>query len=499
MARRFMSIWFRHLMTDWFSISQPHLRTLPFVLRTPSRGRMIITATNAVAEEMNITREMVVADAKAIISNLHIADDKPDIPEKLLRRIAEWCIRFTPVVAVDLPDGLIFDATGCAHLWGGEDAYLNDVVKKLQARGYDVKATMADSQLVAWGASRFLKDTSVVPAGAALETLLKLPPEALRIETGISQRLHQLGLHQVKQFISIPRPALRKRFGPSLLQQLDKALGLTLEMIDPVIPVEQYEERLPCLDPIITAPGIEIALGRLLDTLCNRLRQDQKGIRIARLVCHRLDSKIVYAEISTNKPSHNVKHLFKLFGFRLSAIDPGPGIELFILQGLKTEDVLPQQERMWDGAKGLSEDTFSELIDRISLKTGANSISRYLPSEHHWPERSFKKASSLDEPLITEWRVDKPRPLHLLSVPEPIHVTAPIPDYPPMLFRYNGKVHKVVKADGPERVEQEWWIQEGQHRDYYTVEDEEGGRYWLFRAGHYHDKHFHWFLHGFFS
>jgi protein ImuB len=69
-----------------------------------------------------------------------------------------------------------------------------------------------------------------------------------------------------------------------------------------------------------------------------------------------------------------------------------------------------------------------------------------------------------------------------------------------MLFRYKNKLHKVEKADGPERIECEWWIEEGLHRDYYTVEDEEGNRYWIFRLGHYtDDKKVEWFVHGFYS
>ena len=96
--------------------------------------------------------------------------------------------------------------------------------------------------------------------------------------------------------------------------------------------------------------------------------------------------------------------------------------------------------------------------------------------------------------------MDRPRPLQLLTTPERIDVTAPIPDYPPMLFRYKGKLHTIKKADGPERIEQEWWLQEGEHRDYYSVEDENGYRYWLFRSGHYTgDKTHQWFIHGFFA
>ena len=127
----------------------------------------------------------------------------------------------------------------------------------------------------------------------------------------------------------------------------------------------------------------------------------------------------------------------------------------------------------------------AELLDRIAGKMGAHHIHRYVPDEHYWPERSYKLAATIEEKLHTTWKVDRPRPLNLLPKPEPIEVTAPIPDYPPMLFRYKGILHKIIKADGPERIEQEWWMQEGQHRDYYCVEDEEGQRYWLFRSGHY--------------
>jgi protein ImuB len=69
-----------------------------------------------------------------------------------------------------------------------------------------------------------------------------------------------------------------------------------------------------------------------------------------------------------------------------------------------------------------------------------------------------------------------------------------------MLFIYKGKRHEIKKADGPERIEREWWLDTGEHRDYYYVEDAEGQRYWLFRSGHYSpERKDQWFLHGFFA
>ncbi|HMI66587.1 MAG TPA: DNA polymerase Y family protein [Cyclobacteriaceae bacterium] len=499
MATRFVSIWFRHLTTDWFTLRQPNLKELPFVLRASSHGRMIITASNAKAEQKGINRGMVLADARAIIPDLEVLDDKPDLADKLLRRLAEWCIRFTPIVSVDPPDGLLLDATGCSHLWEGDLKYVADIKKKLNTRGYDVRIAMADTVGVAWAVARFGKEPLIIADGMHIEALMCLPPEALRLEPDAIGRLHKLGLHHVRQFIKMPRSSLRRRFGLSFLQQVDKALGQEIELLEPVLPVALYQERLPCLEPIVTATGIEIALQRLLNTLCLRLQQEQKGLRTAVFKGYRVDGKVEQVDIVTSRPSHTINHLFKLFEHKLQTIEPALGIELFVLEAPTVEDHFPQQEKMWEGTVGLEDVRVSELVDRIASRVGMNAIHRYIPNEHYWPERSFKPASSLQEKVTTAWPADKLRPLQLLPIPQPIEVTAPIPDYPPMLFRYKGQLHKIVKADGPERIEQEWWLQQGEHRDYYRVEDEEGHRYWLFRLGHYHDKIDHWFIHGFFA
>jgi protein ImuB len=500
MAKRFVSIWFRHLITDWFTLRQPELQAQPFVVNTAISGRMVITAANSIAEQQGIHSGMAVADARAIISSLHVLDDKPGLKDKLLKRIAEWCIRFTPLVGVDPPDGLIFDATGCSHLWGKDSAYIAAIADRFKARGYDVRVAMADTIGTAWALARFGKQSMIIDREQNLTALKNLPPAALRLEMETVELLNKLGLLEISQLINIPRPSLRRRFGPGLLKRLDQSLGNVEELVNPVILPEPYHERLYCMEPIVSLTGIEIGLKRLLEILCQRLQQEQKGLRAACFLCYRVDGKLEKVEIGTNRPSNNVKHLFKLFENKLGTIEPDLGIELFILEAPKVEDHLPVQEELWKTAASIQDLKLSELIDRIAGRFGAGSVNRYLPDEHYWPERSVKLATSLEEKATCEWKTDRPRPLKLLTNPEYIEVTAPIPDYPPMHFRYKGILHKVVKADGPERIEQEWWIQQGDHRDYYSVEDESGHRYWIFRSGHYNsDKKVRWYLHGFFA
>lgn len=499
MRRRYVAIWFRYLVTDRMQRRYPLLKGTPFVTAAPEHGRMVVKAANAVAQAKGAYPGMVVADCRAVCPGLQVLDDDPTLACKLLYALAEWCIRYTPITAVDLPDGLILDASGCAHLWGGEQRYLDDIAAKLNGFGYHVQLAMADTIGTAWAIARYGKDRDVVERGEQLTALIPLPPSALRLEDAILARLQKLGLYQVKSFIKMPRNALRRRFGDLLLQRLDQALGQEVEFIEPVKPIEPYQERLPSFEPIKTATGIEIALRKLLEQLCAHLTKDEKGLRKAVFKAYRIDNNIQQIAIGTNRPSRNVAHLYKLFEIKIANIEPDLGIELFILEAPVVEDIDPVQEAIWNRSEDTNGTAVAELLDRIACKLGADSIHRYLPDEHYWPERSMKLATTLQEQAASKWRTDMPRPVQLLWKPEEITVMVPIPDYPPMLFHYKGKVHQVTKADGPERIEQEWWIAQGLYRDYYVVEDEEGARYWLFRLGHYDNMEPKWFIHGFFA
>ena len=179
MKKRFVSIWFRHLMTDWITLRRPELSGVPFVLTTPVRGQIVITAANALAEAQGITIGMAMADARAFVPSLQMLDDMPGHPVRLLKALGEWSIRFTPLIAMDMPDGLIFDISGCAHLWGGERAYLDSIIKMIQNKGYDVKGAIAGTIGAAWAVARFGKIKPIIEPGEQANALLSLPPAAL--------------------------------------------------------------------------------------------------------------------------------------------------------------------------------------------------------------------------------------------------------------------------------------------------------------------------------
>ena len=146
------------------------------------------------------------------------------------------------------------------------------------------------------------------------------------------------------------------------------------------------------------------------------------------------------------------------------------------------------------------------LLDRLGNRLGLAAVSRLEPRESHIPERASVRVP-VDRPHSPlRSAPDKPpRPLRLFDPPDPIEAFWLLPDDPPFHFTWRRRWHRVMQADGPERIAEEWWRPEGSSaaeaiRDYYRVEDEEGRRFWLFRAGLYSGDHKpRWFIHGVFS
>ncbi|WP_345951994.1 DNA polymerase Y family protein [Mucilaginibacter sp. PAMB04274] len=500
MSKRFISIWFRHLLTDWLALRRPELKAVPFVLAAPVHNRMVIIAANNLAEAQGITAGTTAADAKAVIPDLLVIDAVPGQAEKILKAAGGWCIRYSPVVAIDLPNGLIINASGCAHLWGGEEAYLQAILTALKNKGYHVRGAMASTIGAAWAMARYGSNKLIIPPADQATALLALPPIALRLESLLLERLHKLGFYTIQKIAVLPRRALQRRFGMELLLRLDQAFGHEEEHLEPLNPPEPYHVRLPFLEPIRTPEAIAQAILKLLEMMCLRLRQEGKGLRSAILKGYRIDGKLVNIAIGTNRPVVHIEHLFKLFELKIPQIEPALGIELFTLDAPRVEDLSADQEALWasDGC-GLNTIALSELLDRLANKLGTGSIQRYLPQERYWPEHTIRLANTLTEQTEANWRIGKPRPTILLPKPERIEVTALLPDNPPMLFIYKGVRHIIRKADDAERIEREWWRDKGQHRDYYVVEDQEGRRYWLFRSGHYNSESSEWYIHGFFA
>jgi protein ImuB len=421
-----------------------------------------------------------------------------------LHQLSLWCLRYAPLVAPDPPDGLWIDITGCAHLANEEAALGADLLTRLEQRGFAARLAIADTPGAAHALARHgAEPCMIVPAGKGPEALARLPVAALRLPEPVLEALHRLGFETIASIIAAPRAPLMRRFGAILLHRLDQALGRMPESINPILPEMAIAKRLTFIEPLSTAEAFKLVITRLTRSITLMLDKAGLGARRLDLIFERVDGTIQALRIGTSRPSRDAAHLARLLAERLESVDPGPGVEAMRLMVSIAEPLAYAQVDALDEVASETID-LAALIDRLENRLGGNRLYRLAPVESDVPERTMRRVPPLAPHLSQTWPATLPRPVRLLSPPQPVMALAPLPDQPPVAFTWRRMRIRVRHADGPERIHGEWWRRDAESpavRDYFRVEDEQGRRFWLFRRGDGVDPatgDLSWFLHGFF-
>ena len=448
---------------------------------------------------------MPLAHALATVPDLLVADADPEGDERALSDLAAWCLRWSPLTAPDPPDGVWIDATGCAHLHGGEQIMLDALHGRLAAAGLSVRAGLADTPGAAYAMARHGADpVTVVAPGTQADALALLSMRALRIPDEMADSLRRLGLNLVGQLYAAPRGPLARRFGDILLLRLDQALGRVAEPIRPVLPPGTISIRRAFVEPIARAEAFAAVILVLVGDACAALQARGAGARTLDLLFERVDGSVQVVRVGTARPVRDPMHLARLLDERIETVDPGFGVEAMRLALPLFEPLAPlQRTSSLDDGPGEAAD-IAALIDRLSNRLGAGRVYRVAPVDSDVPERAVAAVPPLALSDARGWATPWPRPARLLPRPEPVDAVGLLPDHPPRWFTWRRVRHSVVRADGPERITGEWWRRSSERaavRDYWIVEDEDGRRFWLFRRGDGRDPAtggLAWFLHGFF-
>lgn len=511
----------------------------PLALVSSGAHGLEISAVNEAARGLGVRIGAGLADMRAALPALMTLPADADADREGLLRLARWCGRYGPSRHVDGEDGLWIDSTGVAHLYAGvaacapdnglvppsetadasEHALLADLVDRLSRFGLTVRVGLADTLGAAHAVARFATTSAapfvIVPPGQTDHALAGLPIAALRLDVDAVRLLERLGLRTIGQLYGVPRAALERRFRPlpakdtaiaaiatTLVRRLDQALGCHAEARAPLVEAPDFAARLPFSDPLVTSDGIEAALERLCRDLAETLEQAGAGGRRFRLTLYRADGTAGEVVIGTSALCRDVAHMRRLLGEKIADFDAGFGIDLMTLGASGVERLDVHQQGL-DAATG-REGMVDRLVDRLSGRLGSGRVLRLISHASHIPEAAQREVPAMRQgtamamqahaqsPSFDEFRR---RPSFLLDPPEPIAVLAAVPEGAPILITWRRVRHRIVRAEGPERIAPAWW----EHiappaarppvpvatRDYYLVETAVGARYWVFRAGLY--------------
>lgn len=555
-AQRFLALWFPYLQAERllrlrFGASwRSRAPQTPLLFSRREGNMQRVAAMDARAEALGLRLGLGVAEARAIHPAAEVVPHDREADRRFLVALADWCDRYTPLVAIDAEDGLFLDVTGCTHLFGGEQAMLNEVMAHFRGFGLDIRAAIASTPGAAWACTRYASGM-IIEKGAEAAVIRAMPLAALRLEAASRANLESVGLRNVGALIDTPRAPLARRFGKAVLLRLDQALGHVEEAISPHIspPLLSVERRF--FEPICQMTDIEA----LVPVLARRLKCDlegrEQGARHMELQLFRVDGAVTRLAIRSSRPLREPEPIQRLFREKINStsgtIDCGYGFDLIRMAILAAEP-LPPQQIVLDDTGGTTDIDVDLFADRVRTRYGKDAIAIPRVAASHVPERALGAVATA--PYDPNVGLPQVRPIRLLVTPECIEVAAAeIPEGPPGRFRWRNVSYRVRAAEGPERIAPEWWRQaatpgvdieaapktdtprDNGHgvskagvredkekappaplllmheaalagmRDYFRVEDDAGRRYWIFRQGGYANSEHptRWFMQGLFA
>jgi len=495
----------------------------PLVTAHKVGPRVELAAVNAAARALGLAPGMALTMARAQVPGLEVRDADPQGDAADLQALAILLARrWAPTVAIDGADGLFVDLTGLTHLHGGEVRFARRLVRLLARHGVAARVAVADSAGAAWAMARFGARAAiqVLQPGAQADALPPLPVAALRLGQPALELLARLGVDRIGQLSAMPRAPLVRRFGAAIVHRLDQALGRAPEPLDPVMPPARIEVERRFAEPIATAEAIEHWLRDLVPSLTAELARAGLGARAVELIAARVDGVPQLLRLGFARPTRDAAHMLRLTLRRIEEIEPGYGIDAMTLRVRRADPLGP--ESLAPALTDEARPDLGPLVDVLANRIGLGRLWRAAPVESDVPERSCSLAPPLDalstaaratrlddvrrldgRPPDHPWHLRWPRPVRLLRRPEQIdNVMAGLPDQPPRRFTWRGVSHRVVRAEGPERIAGEWWRRAPERqavRDYFRVEDDEGQRFWLYRRGdgvRGETGDLAWFIHG---
>ncbi len=497
---------------------------------------MRVIAVDEIADMLGLAPGMALADARARVPEVDSIPHDAAADTRLLEIIAEGCDRFTPSVALDPPDGLILDITGCAHLWDGEAGLISALAAYLVKAGLTLRLALGDTPDQARALARH--------GGDLLRAGRKIPPQnihdarpayhapaptpanttagmlevealsirALALSDTQTMALRRAGLLRLGDLAARPRAPLAARFGQEAVTRLARILGEEDARITPrrTPPALSVSRRFA--EPVARTAFIEEALRDLVAQAARALAERHEGGRDFGLSLFRSDGAVHRLRIETGQASRDPSLICRLFAERIETLadplDPGFGYDMMRLDLLRTEPLAAAQSGFEEDQAPA--DALALLTDRLSVRLGAGRVRRFAAGDSHIPECAGFTVP-VNSPVLPLSAAHAPeagepplRPLQLLDPPQIVDVIAEVPDGPPRRFRWRRQTHDITAFEGPERISAEWWKRRdgaGLTRDYYRVEDSAGRRFWLFRHGLYGAEKTSpdWYLHGLFG
>jgi protein ImuB len=495
----------------WACLLLPSLSLDVFARAAPRNARAFVVASgghhprvvvaNAAAAAAGIRRDQLVSAAFALAPDVLMRDRDVAAEEQALRDVATLLLAFTPQVSLAPPNAIVAEIAGSVRLFGGLPRLLEGLVHEAQARGYEPVLALAPTPTAALLLARAGGGEPVLEAAQLPSALSPLPLALLDLEAETLAILDAAAITTLGDARALPRAGLARRFGPRVVDMLDRALAQAPDPREPYRPPPRFERKLPLPAPVDDVEALGFGVNRLVGDLSSWLLA--RGLGVTRLTLALVHERYLQergiaptvATFALGAPARAPAHLHAVLRERLARIALPAPVESIVLTSDETAPLagrnlglLPEND---------ADAVVVPLVERLRSRLGDDAVATLAALPDHRPELAAFDAAPHAAAVSTPKKLPRrphaqprtqtapPRPVWLLDEAQPL--------------RAELEAKPWVLRDGPERIESGWWDGRDLRRDYFVAERPDGAIAWIYRDHRYGTDDGEWFLHGLFA
>jgi protein ImuB len=471
----------------WIAIHLPYLPLEALPSPAPVEPRVVTDGTdvlvcNPEAQARGVRDGMRLSAACALLPGLHYHLQNPAAEAAALDTLAAWAGQFTPNVSLEPPHALLLDIEGSLGLLGGIRNILRVLRHGLDEMHFSAVIACAPNPTAALLLARGGREVLVNCKRMLEEAIVELPIAVLACNESALETFDALGVRRLSDLLALPRDGLARRFGPPLLDTLDRALGKLPAPRRFFTPPVCFAATLELAAPASESTALLFAARRLATQLAGFLAARDGGIQRCTLaLLHEKGRTETNIDINLVAPTRDSAHLIMLMRERFAALALKAPVhalritadEILALTGenrvLFADHVNPAGE--WE-----------KLVERLRARLGEKAVHGVAPQADHRPERAWRITRPGTKNIMAG---NKPRPLWLLAQPQPLGDSRP---------HYRNSPLALIA--GPERIESGWWDENPVKRDYFVAHSADHATLWIYQERR---RPGGWYLHGIFG
>ena len=466
-------IWLPQLALD--SVLRRHRepdQPLAIVGGHPQRRELV--AVNGAAARTGLRAGQRMALAQAMVRDFAVVEHDPRDAERWQRFLAAWAYRYSSQVFAGWPDAIVLEARGSFGIIGQWPRFEAQLRADLQALGFQHQIALAPTPRAAHVLASVRDGLAVLQREQLRNALGGVPVRRAALPDEAGDKLHHVGIRQLRQLFELPRDGLRRRFGQGLLDHLDRMLGDAPELLDYYRPPDTFDLRVELSYEVEQHQALLFPVRRLTADLAVYLAGRDGGVQRFVLRLEHEGHAPTPVEVGLLAAERDPAMLFELTRSRLERAQiPAPVVALRLI-ARQLPPFIPACRDLFD-EQPAGAVPWEQLRERLRARLGPDAVYRVMEATDPRPERAWKlDDGSKPSPILDR----PPRPAWLLQRPIPLRDPAP----------------RILA--GPERLESGWWDGEDARRDYYVLETSFGQRAWAFAPV---DEQGHWMLQGWFA